>query len=180
VTRRTVVVAGAAVVLLPSGCAQQSLEEQAHDRLQDRVASVHEHYLDSRARDPYSTGPAALESLDPYGEALASSADGDELRLLVGVGVAVSETEGWKPTTTTASLGTCLEVVITAGKGGADRGTVRTEPVPCPTGTDVLGDDNSPVEALTTDLDGRFGDVPEPEPDRSVCHSGGTCTEGGG
>ncbi|MGY2075115.1 hypothetical protein [Blastococcus sp. SYSU DS0828] len=170
---------GAGGALLLSGCAR-SLEEQAHDRLQERVGSVHEHYLDDRARDPLSTGRAALESLDPYGEALASSADGDEIRLLVGVGVTVSETEGWKPQTTTASLGTCLEVLITVGEGGDDRGTVRTEPVRCPPRIEVLGDDNSPVDALTTDLDGREDDVPEPPYDRPVCYSGGDCTEGGG
>ncbi|TYP82903.1 hypothetical protein BD833_11735 [Blastococcus xanthinilyticus] len=165
--------------VLLTGCAR-TLEEQAHDLLQRRVESVHEHYLDARARDPLSTGAAALESLDPYGDALASSADGNGIRLLDDVGASVSETEGWKPTTTTASLGTCVEVLITAGEGGDDRGTVRTEAVECPAGTDVVGDDNHPVSALTTDLDGFSADVPEPPYDPPVCISGELCTEGGG
>jgi hypothetical protein len=36
------------------------------------------------------------------------------------------------------------------------------------------------VRDMTTDLEGRSDDVPEPEPDRPVCMSGEVCTEGGG
>jgi hypothetical protein len=57
---------------------------------------------------------------------------------------------------------------------------VRTEPVRCPDGTELLGEDGYPVDARTTDLDGREDVVPEPPYDRPVCHSGELCTEGGG
>ena len=69
---------------------------------------------------------------------------------------------------------------MTAGEGGDDRGAVRTGSVRCPTGSEIVGDDNRPVDALTTDLGGREDDVPEPPYDPPVCISGQPCTEGGG
>ena len=52
---------------------------------------------------------------------------------------------------------------------------MATEPVTCPAGTDFPGD-------RTVDLDSLSDDVGDwvPAPNRSVCHSGGLCTEGGG
>src|SRR3954453_9822308 len=167
-------------VLLPalSGCAR-SPQDQAHDRLQERLDSVHEGYLERRAHDPTSTGREALEQLDPYGYALRSSADGDVVTLVEPIGVSVIEQHWFDSHEIT--LGACVRVVIVAGEGGDDRGTVLTEPVQCPAGTEVTADNGHSVDELTTDLEGRSDDVGEPPPDRPVCLSGGApCTEGGG
>ena len=162
------------------GCAQ-SLEEQAHDRLQEDLDGVHESFLDRRARDPETTGRPALRTLDRYGDAIEATVDDDEITLVWGIAASASETHGsYKPTTTTASVGACVRVVIRIGEGDRDRGTVRTEPVRCPAGTELLDDEGYPVDAETTDLDGREGPVPEPPYDRPVCHSGGDCSRGGG
>ena len=79
------------------------------------------------------------------------------------------------------SLGACVEVTVVAGSGGDDRGSVTTEPIPCPAGMEFDADPmTDAVRDMTSDLDGRSDDVPEPAPDRSVCLSGDVCTEGGG
>jgi hypothetical protein len=171
----------AVLSLLLAGCAAQSLEERAHDRLQDRVYAVHEGFLDRRARDPDSTGQALRESLDPYGDSVDSSVDDDGISLVRAIGASVSEMEGWiEPHENVASVGGCVLVVIRYSGGEGDRGIVRTEPVDCPPGTEILGDDGYPVAALTTDLEGRMDDVPEPPYDPPVCLSGGDCSRGGG
>ncbi|TFV60498.1 UNVERIFIED_ORG: hypothetical protein E4P37_19470 [Bacillus sp. AZ43] len=176
--RRVLLLCSTALVL--SGCAQ-SLEDQAHDRLQDDLDAVHEEFLDRRARHADTTGAEALESLDPWGDAVASRVDGDDVLLVWGIGASASETDGWfMPTTTTASLGACVSVVVRTGEGGDDRGSVRSEAVACPEGTEILDDDGNPVDAFTTDLDGRRDDVPEPPYDPPVCMSGGDCSRGGG
>ncbi|WNV74252.1 hypothetical protein [Geodermatophilus sp. DSM 44513] len=167
------------VALALGGCARD-LEAEVHDLLQQRVDAVHASVLDTRARDPRPTGQAAAQALDPYGDALRTTVEGDDVVLVRAVGAAVSELRGWKPTETSASLGACVEVTVRAGDGGEDPGSVTTGPVPCPAGAEVLGDDGRPVEALTTDLAGRSDDVGAPPYDPPVCLSGEPCTEGGG
>jgi hypothetical protein len=169
-----------AVALVVTGCGQ-TLDERAGDLLQRRVDAVHEGFLDVRARDPQPTGQAMLEQLDPYGEALEAEVEGDDVLLVQDIGASVSETEGWfMPETTTASLGACVEVTVRAGDGRDDRGSVRTEPVPCPDGTEIRADDGYPAQRLTTDLEGHEDDVGPKPYDRPVCYSGGDCSEGGG
>jgi len=164
-----------AVVL--AGCA--STEDQLQDRLQERLDGVHQHYLEVRAHDPYSTGGAALETLDPYGYAVSTSVDGDVVTLVRTIGVSIRE-DKWLGGYDEYTLGGCVVVVVEAGKGGSDRGIVATGPVDCPPGTDVDADHGVPVDTRTTDLDARRDDVEAPPPDRSVCLSGELCTEGGG
>jgi len=167
-------------LLLLAGCSR-SLEEQAHDRLQDDVDAVHEGFVDRRARNPDVTGTALPAAVDRNSDAIESSGGDDGVSLVWDIVASASETEGWIwPETTTVSEGACVLVVIRDGDGGEDRGTVRTEPVPCPEGTEVLSDEGRPVDSLTTDLDGRMDDVPEPPYDPPVCHSGGDCSRGGG
>ena len=181
-TRGRALATALAALALPAvlgGCARD-LGQEAHELLQQRVDGLHEGFLDARARDPRPTGRAALESLDRWGYALDTSVEGDDVVLVRAVGVSVSELRGWKNIEESASLGACVRVTVRAGEGGDDRGSVTTEPVTCPAGAEVLGDDGSPVEALTTDLEGRSDDVGEPPYDPPVCISGELCTEGGG
>ena len=176
---RPLILLGASVLLL-AGCAR-TLEEQAADQLQERVDATHEQVLDLRARDPEPTGQAMLEQVDRWGYALAAEVDGDDVRLVLGIAASVSETEGWIwPETTTVSLGTCVGVVVRAGDGGDDRGSVATEPVPCPDGAEILGDDSSPVDRITGGVDGHRDDVGPKPYDPPVCMSGGDCSRGGG
>jgi hypothetical protein len=177
--RRRVLVLGA-IPLLLAGCGSESLQERAHDRLQKQVDGVQEMFLDRRAHDLESTGTALLESLDPWSYAIDSTVVEDGVALVWGVAAEVSETKGWMwPETTTASVGACVLVVVRTRGGQDDRGVVRTEPVPCPDGTEIL--DDIRVDELTTDVEGGMDDVPLPPPDRSKpCYSGGDCSEGGG
>ena len=174
--RRAAVTALVSALAL-GGCA--STEDQLHDRLRERLDSVHQGYLEVRARDPYSTGGDALENLDPYGYAVSTRVDGDVVTLVRTIGVSVRE-DKWLGGYDEYTLGGCVVVVVQAGKGGSDRGIVATGPVDCPPGTEVEADHGVPVDTLTTDLDSRHDDVGEPPPDRSVCLSGELCTEGGG
>jgi hypothetical protein len=172
------------VVLLAvplAGCGGQSLEERAHDQLQDRVDGAHENFLDRRARDPDSSGTALLETLDPWHYALDSKVTDDGVALLWGVGVSLSKTEGWiERIETRVSLGACLVVFVSDKGRGGDRGIVITRPVPCPEGTEISGALGGPSDTTTDDLEGRMDDVPEPPHDPAVCFSGELCTEGGG
>jgi hypothetical protein len=171
--------AGALLVAVTlTGCAA-SPEERAHANVQDRLDQMHGGYLAARARDPFSTGTAALAELDPYGYALSASTDGDTITLVHAVGSVVESGGGLSYEQ--VSVGACLRVTIRAGTGGDDRGSVRTEAVGCPEGT--LFDTEKGVEdvlVVTTDLESRSDDVGRPPPDRPVCHSGELCTEGGG
>jgi hypothetical protein len=108
--------------------------------------------------------------------------DDDGVALVRGIGASVEELEGWiEPHENTASVGACVLVVVRYRGGEGDRGIVRTEPVDCPPGTEILDDDGYPVLGLTTDVEGRTDDVPEPPVDRSKpCYSGGDCSQGGG
>jgi hypothetical protein len=176
--RRAVVVG--VLPLLLAGCSR-TLEEQAHDGLQDDLDAVHGEFLDRRARHLDVEGAALLEAVDRYHDAIESSVDDDGVSLVWEIVSSASETEGWIwPETTTVSEGACVLVLIRYGDGGDDRGTVRTEPVPCPEGSEILSDEGYPVDALTTDLDGRMDDVPEKPYDPPVCYSGGDCSGGGG
>ncbi|WP_346619341.1 hypothetical protein [Blastococcus montanus] len=169
----------AAVVL--TGCSQ-SVQEDAHDRLQERLVSRHEHYLHTRSLDPYSTGRDALDRLDPYGYAVESTAEGGRIVLVEAIGVSVHRTSGFIPEYEDASVGACVRVTVETGEGGGDRGSVTSEPVQCPAGTDfgsAMWSDGH-VDEVTTDLDGRSDDVEEPPYDPPVCISGELCTEGGG
>jgi len=161
------------------GCAE-SVDDELARTLQDRLDSRHGHYLQDRSHDPYSTGREALESLDPYGYALEARVEDDSVVLVEAIGVRAQRGGGLSYEQ--RSLAACLEVTVEPGEGGRDRGHVRTEPVDCPDGVEVR--DTMWVEGsaqdLTTDLDGRSDSVPEPEPDRAVCHSGDDCTQGGG
>lgn len=56
---------------------------------------------------------------------------------------------------------------------------MTTQPVDCPPGTGTEFEGYS-VREVTTDLDGREDDVPEPPYVPPVCISGEPCTEGGG
>jgi hypothetical protein len=161
-----------------TGCSlTQTIEERAEAELQDRLESVHESFLHARSLDPTSTGAAALEALDPYGDAVASSTDRDVVTLVETIGVRIIEGGGLDYED--LGLGACIRVRVEAGSGGADRGHVTTEPVRCPRGVDVVVD-GYPVDEVTTALEGRSDDVGEPPPPRPVCHSGEICTEGGG
>jgi hypothetical protein len=167
-----------ALVGLLAGCGATA-EEEARAKVQDRLDGMHQSYLEARARDPYSRGPSALETLDPYGQALESSTDGDTITLVQAVGWVVERGGGLSYEQ--VSVGACIRVTIRAGAGGDDRGSVTTEPVSCRRHTEFetnKGDQDVAVE--TTDLDSHSDDVGEPEPDRPVCHSGEICTEGGG
>ena len=79
--------AAAALCLLAglAGCATP--EEQVADSLQARLDAVHRGYLEHRARDPYSAGAAALEALDPYGDALETSTGPGSVSLVVPISV---------------------------------------------------------------------------------------------
>ena len=167
-----------AALLLVTGCA--STEDRLHDQLQDRLDGLHAGYLHSRSHDPYSTGGHALDGLDPYGYAVESSIDGDTVTLVRVIAVEVLESKFAAPPEE-FSLGACVEVTVVPGSGGDDRGSLTTEPIPCPTGMEYDADPmTDAVRDMTSDLDGRTDDVPEPAPDRSVCLSGDVCTEGGG
>ena len=169
---------GAGAMLLLAGCA--STGNRLHDQLQDRLDGVHGGYVHNRSHDPYSTGAAALEGLDPYGYAVESSIDGDTVRLVRVIATEVVESRFAAPSEE-FSLGACVEVTVVPGSGGDDRGSVTTEPIPCPVGMEYDADPmTDAVRDMTSDLDGRSDDVPEPAPDRSVCLSGELCTEGGG
>jgi hypothetical protein len=163
--------------LLVTGCA--SIEDEARSRVQDRLDGMHQGYLDARARDPYSSGSAALENLDPYDQALERSAEGDTITLVHAVGWVVERGGGLSYEQ--VSAGACIRVTIRAGEGGDDRGSVTTESVGCPAGTEFETNKGLDVVGIElTDLDGHSDDVGEPEPDRPVCLSGEICTEGGG
>jgi hypothetical protein len=71
-------------------------------------------------------------------------------------------------------------VVVRAGDGGDDRGSVATEPVPCPEGTEIDDDEGNRIDRFTTDLDGSRDDVGPKPYDPPVCMSGGDCSRGGG
>jgi hypothetical protein len=168
---------GVGALLLVAGCGS-STEDQLHDQLQDRLDGVHGGYLAMRSHDPYSTGSEALQALDQYDYAVESSADGNTIRLVRVIAAEVFESKFAAPGEE-HSMGACVEVTVVAGEGGGDRGSVTTEPIECPAGTEGDGETDLPQEA-TIDLDGRSDGVPEPRPDRSVCISGELCTEGGG
>jgi hypothetical protein len=181
-----------AVAMLLTGCGQ-SLDERAATALQDRVDAAHEHFLHVRALDVEPTGQAMLEQLDPWGYALRSRVVGDDVQLVWGASATVSETDGWfERVTSTRSLGACLGIDVRAGDGGDDRGSVWTEPVPCPEGVVIspgpgepamaFGDgEGDPSDWFTMDVDGHRDDVgPKPVNERSVCFSGDDCSEGGG
>ena len=126
-----------------SGCGRSS-EDRIAD-LQVRLDEVHDDYLERRALDPYSTGAAALQVLDPSGQALETATGPN----LVTVVVPVSA----------GRLGACLRITVRAGAGGADRGAVTTEPVDCPIGGRALRDVGMDADVLTTDLQPRSDDV---------------------
>lgn len=170
---------GTAVLLAASlsACAQ-SPQEEAREKLQQRLDAVHEDYLERRAYDPTSTGAEALGQLDPHGDALSASADGDVVTLVETIGVSVTEQRWFHSHEIT--LGACVRVVVEAGEGGNDRGQVVTLPEACPDGVEVVADNGHQVAELTTDLEARRDGVEEPPPDRPVCYSGGDCSEGGG
>ncbi|MGY2067788.1 hypothetical protein [Blastococcus sp. SYSU DS0619] len=174
--RKTVVVAGTALITALTGCAA-SIEDRAADDLQEWLDGAHEGHLHRRALDPTSTGAAALQALDPYGYALRSSAEGDVITLVRTIATEIEEGGGWSYTQ--YSVGACIEIRIEAGTGGSDRGHVQTEPVECPPGV-VVEFEGGPVDEVITDLDGRSDDVEEPPYDPPVCISGQPCTEGGG
>jgi hypothetical protein len=173
------VVGGALLIAVAlTGCGR-SAEEQAHADVQDRLDGMHAGYLAERARDPASTGAAALEELDPYGYALSAAAEGDTITLVHAVG-SVVETGGGL-SYEQVSVGACIQVSIRAGDGGDDHGSVTTEAVACPEGTRFRTEKgDTGVDVVSTDLDGRSDDVGEPPPRRSVCLSGELCTVGGG
>jgi hypothetical protein len=179
-TRRTFGAMAVAMALAgTTGCGLgQTAQEQAHDRLQDALDGAHAGFLDRRAHDPYSTGAAALETLDPYGYSVASRATGDTVALVRWISAEGYE-EQFLGGRRDFSMGACIGIAVVAGSGGDDRGSVTTQPVDCPSGveTDVEG---YSVDEVTTDLDGREDDVTEPPYVPPVCISGEPCTEGGG
>ena len=179
-TRRTIgALAALAMALVTTSCGLgQTAQEQAHDRLQDALDGAHAGYLERRSHDPYSTGAAALENLDPYGYSVASRATGDTIALVRWISA-----EGYEEQLLGGredfSMGACIGVAVVAGSGGDDRGFVTTQPVDCPAGTGTEFEGYS-VREVTTDLDGREDEVTEPPYVQPVCISGEPCTEGGG
>jgi hypothetical protein len=175
-TRRAAVLCLLAGVAGLAGCATP--EEQVADGLQARLDAVHDGYLERRALDPYSTGAAALEALDPYGHALETSTGPGSVSLVLPI--SVRRIDGGGRSYRETSLGACIRIVVRAGTGGTDRGGVTTGPVDCPVGGPALRDAGMDADVLTTALDPRSDDVGEPAHDPSECLSGEVCTEGGG
>lgn len=166
------------VAAMFTGCAA-SPEERAHANVQDRLDGVHGGFLERRTHDPTSTGAVALESLDPYGYSLETTVGPDEITFLRAVGSVVESGGGLSYEQ--VSIGACVMVTVRFGEGGSDRGSVTTEPIQCPEGVQFDTEKGvQSVDVVTTDLTTRSDDVGEPPPDRSVCHSGELCTEGGG
>ena len=174
---RPAVVAAALASLLPAlaGCGA-STGEQAEAALQDRLDGVHGGFLERRAQDPTSTGTAAADSLDHWGYSLQTTYDADSVTFLRTVDAQVESGGGlWYEQ---VSLAACVQVVVEYGDGDDDRGTVTTEQVTCPAGTDLPGADGP--SGAVPELDGRSDDVGVPPHRPSVCMSGGDCSSGGG
>lgn len=154
-----------------SGCGA-SAEEQATEDLQARLDGVHGGFLERRAQDPAPTGEAAQQSLDRYGYSVQTSFHEDSITFVRTIDA--SAFTGGGLSYDQVDLGACLLVTVAYGSGG-DLGSVSTEPVTCPAGTDLPG-------GRTVELESRSDDVEEwePGPSRSVCMSGELCTEGGG
>jgi hypothetical protein len=162
-------------VAVLSGCGA-SARDRAEADLQDRLDGVHGGFLERRALDPTSTGAAAADSLDHWGYSLQTTYAEDSVTFLRTIDARVETGGGlWYEQ---VSLGACVEVVVGYGAGGDDRGTVRTEPVACPAGTELPGT-RGPAGTVP-DLDGRSDDVGLPPYVPPVCHSGGDCSRGGG
>ena len=170
--RRAAALAGMAALLAGCGSAQ----DEAADALQERLDGLHEGVLEGRAEDPTLTGQAAIDRItdDP----LHSSVEGDRITLVLDIGVRVEAGGGLFYES--ASIGACVLVGIQAGDDDGDRGSVLTAPVDCPDGTVVENDRGGTADTLTTDLEWRWDDVPEPEPHYEPCISGEVCDHGGG
>ena len=174
-TPAAVVVALACSVAALAGCGA-STQERAEAQLQDRLDGVHGGFLERRALDPTATGTAAADSLDHWSYSLQTTYAEDSVTFLRTIDAKVETGGGlWYEQ---VSLGACVEVVVEYGDGGDDRGTVTTEPVACPAGTDLPGADGP--AGTVTDLDGRSDDVGVPPYVPPVCYSGGDCSRGGG
>jgi hypothetical protein len=170
------VAALSALVLLLGGCSLfPSARDQAADRLQERLDSLHQSMLEWRAGDPTSSGSAALAG---FGSTLHAEAEGDTLTLVLPVAVRVETGGGLFAEQ--ASLGACVLVWVKVGEDDRDRGEVLTAPVTCPEGAVVEFHGGGAADELTTDLDHHWDDVPQPEPHYEPCISGELCDHGGG
>ncbi|WP_143425125.1 hypothetical protein [Geodermatophilus pulveris] len=74
-----------AASLALGGCASD-LEAEVCDLLQQRVDAVHADHLGARARDRRPIGRAAAEGLDPWGDALRTPVERDDVVLVRAVG----------------------------------------------------------------------------------------------
>jgi hypothetical protein len=178
---------GTAAAVL-AGCAKDATSlaaDQAEATLAEAILLEHEDALSHRAADPTAVDAAAADRL-------AASLSGGDPKLLVsarttGESVEVVTTVGVRAhssgfSSADTSLGACLLTTVTPGSLTGDtgeRGTVSTEPVPCPEGVVPVAE-GSPVEAITTEAERLESPVPRPR--TRPCHSGGSndCESGGG
>ena len=92
-----------------AGCATP--EEQAADGLKARLDADHDGHS-SAGPAPYSIGAAALEALDPYGDALETTTGPGSVSLAVPI--SVRRIDGGGLSYRETSLGACIRIVVAA------------------------------------------------------------------
>lgn len=175
---RALAVLVAGCVPLLAGCGAQDAAAVAKERLADGMREAHQRALAARAADPTARGQAAADRLG-YAVTGGNSASlvsaaaipaGVEVVTLLGARAQTGGGLSYDQTT----VGACVRTRATPGSETADaggRGTVVTEPVPCPAGA-VPTVEGRPVDAVAAGLRTLRSDVPRPEPGGCLGDSG--------